>query len=641
MRLKTEMKKALKGARRQIEKIAAGLLALALIWTAFPAEALAASTDTLEVYVESADGREDGLKIYVNTNVRRSEAELTAEDFSVTLGNTELPCTDVQYFSDTSEPVSYVFLVDVSGSISSGKLERMKEYLRLVAAGLDASDRVCLITLGNELSVGEFTSGRENVNAQIESIEGLYDDTNLYYGIVEALELLASDTQEQGKKALLVLSDGEDEQATGITREEVDKALEKYTIPVFTVAMLEEGSDTRQQEFAKILGSFARLSAGGVHTALGIDDISVEDSAARMAAIIDESLVLTADTSGYEGGSGQVYLQVEANAEGYGQAADSVPVLEKNVIYTGDASASGGEASESGAQEDSAGADSSGDGSGESGDAAGESGSPSGESSDAVGESSGASNGSDASGESGSAFPLWIVIAAAVVVVLIIVIIVAVSLGRRKKRRLAEQQRLEEERRQEELRQEEERRQAQLRQEQEAAMADGPGAQEKTSFGEGGLDGEMFPQTGELGDEDSEQASPDDEPEDTASTEGLPPDGQTSAATVGRPLGEAGPGDMVVYLTRIGVSEARTYQIILRGETTIGRDPQKSAFAFPEDLHMSGLHCSLTYFDNRFILCDKGSMNGTKVNGVPITGPYPLNRDDIIQIGNSEFRIHW
>ena len=56
---------------------------------------------------------------------------------------------------------------------------------------------------------------------------------------------------------------------------------------------------------------------------------------------------------------------------------------------------------------------------------------------------------------------------------------------------------------------------------------------------------------------------------------------------------------------------------------------------------MSGVHCALTYFDDHVILWDKGSMNGTQVNGIPITAPYALRCDDIIHIGNTEFRIHW
>ena len=182
---------------------------------------------------------EDGyLKIYTNDNISSQEQTLSAENFTITLGDTVLPCSQAVPFSDTGEGVAYVFLVDVSGSISSDRLEQMKEYLRRVTETLKDEDRVCLITLGNELAVGDFISGRDAITEEINGITGLYDDTNLYYGISQSLQILETSAQSLEKKALLVLSDGEDEQAAGITREEVSDQVEAAGIPVFTAAML-------------------------------------------------------------------------------------------------------------------------------------------------------------------------------------------------------------------------------------------------------------------------------------------------------------------------------------------------------------------------------------------------------------------
>jgi hypothetical protein len=67
------------------------------------------------------------------------------------------------------------------------------------------------------------------------------------------------------KRCLIIFSDGADDQATGITREEANKAITESHIPVFTVAMPKNKDSKNDQEMAKILGSFARISSGGVH----------------------------------------------------------------------------------------------------------------------------------------------------------------------------------------------------------------------------------------------------------------------------------------------------------------------------------------------------------------------------------------
>lgn len=610
--------------RRTAGRLLCSALLAALLCALLPAAVFGAAADPLKLYVESSRVAEDGLKIYVNTSISRSEAELSASNFQVVLGNTPLPCTGAQYFSDTGEPVTYVFLVDVSGSISSEKLEQMKSYLKLVTAGMSQADRASLITLGNELAVGEFTSGQEAINAQIDGIQGLQDDTNLYYGIVKALEILAAESQTQGKKALLVISDGEDDQASGITREEVNSALEKYTYPVYTVAMLGSNSSESQQEFAKILGSFARISAGGIHTAIGVDNISPEDSAARMAASLRDSLVLTADASGYTPGDGQAYLQVEGTVEGYGTASDSSPFQEKDLGFSqGNAEeetepeAEEPKESEPGDEEPKEN-----DGAQEAAD---------GEDTGEDGEGTEEEKKEDAEPEEhqeedqeGISPWVW---AAAGGVVLVAIFLAATAARGKKKRRLEEEARRQEEQR----REEEVRRQAERRREEDRRQSEEPTVQVERSLERD------YPSTGSLeehpGTEGLQEAA---EMRNPPQEQGTESEAEDAARETSSGLGEA-----VVYLTKIGMSEEKSYRIALRGETTLGREPGRAAYSFPEDLHMSAVHCSLSFFDNRVIICDKGSRNGTKVNGVPITAPYPLSCDDIIQIGNSEFRIHW
>lgn len=677
-------------------------LAVCLAMLSQPLWTLAAQA--LELHVENGSMEDGRLKIYVNTNIGRAEGTLKPENFNITLRDTVLPCSDAAYFSDTAEPVSYIFLVDVSGSISSEKLGQMKDYLKLVTGHLKAEDKVCLITLGNTLSVGEFTSGQTAIEEQIDGIKGLSDDTNLYYGIAESLKLLRSGG-DSNKRVLLVLSDGEDEQAAGITREEVNKLLEETRIPVYTVAMLGNKPGTKSQEFAKILGSFARLSAGGIHTAFGVEDISMEKSADRMAASISDSMVLYADTSGYDVGTGQAYLEVTLQVDGRGSVSDGYSISEQMLAAGGENAGNGsgdgkaaGDGKENGDGSGAASGDgeAAGDGSGAVGDAgdANAADGGAGDGTGAAGSAAGAGSGDgmssgDPSGADGTeegfglttkvaGLALWIWIAiGAVVIIIIIIVIVAVSRKKSRKKKAA----------------------AQLAEQAEngrldmgiadasmAAMGDDKGASyddavteipgdddadEDDSEDEDdsvddddavNIDAENEDKTGDGAKEDDSedadevgdavQGHPDEvHGADVSGVEAAGMAGAAGSAGIGG-AGGAGIGGagaaaqaqesyVVVYMTKIGMSEEHTYEIRIRGEVTLGRSPQRADYAFPEDAHMSSVHCALTYFDDRVILWDKGSMNGTQVNGVPITAPYALKCDDIIRIGNTELRVHW
>lgn len=69
---------------------------------------------------------------------------------------------------------------------------------------------------------------------------------------------------------------------------------------------------------------------------------------------------------------------------------------------------------------------------------------------------------------------------------------------------------------------------------------------------------------------------------------------------------------------------------------TIGRG--QSADIVIDNVSVSRNHASLQFLDNRYLLTDLGSRNGTLVNGRKIEGTVPVSPSDVIQIG--KFRLH-
>jgi len=72
--------------------------------------------------------------------------------------------------------------------------------------------------------------------------------------------------------------------------------------------------------------------------------------------------------------------------------------------------------------------------------------------------------------------------------------------------------------------------------------------------------------------------------------------------------------------------------------TTIGRDPESNVPLPEDDRFASRRHCSIIYREGRFVLTDE-SLNGTLVNGRPVTGAVGLRHGDLIHAGLNEFRF--
>lgn len=246
-------------------------------------------------FLESVEMGEGQIKLYCADFPE--EKQILPEQFSVTLGSRETPVTDISTAEKEGAPVTAYCLVDVSGSMHEEQMAQAKDILSSVCNGLKEGDNMVIASLGNDLSASDFLTDKNEILAIIEGLSAGHEDTNLYKGIVNSMKTLKESGKANRKKCLLILSDGKDDQKSGITQSEAEAAIRDSSIPVYTAAMLKSSQSEEEIASAKLLGSFARMSAGGRDYAPALDGSDAASVGESIQNSLRNGIVLTLDTS--------------------------------------------------------------------------------------------------------------------------------------------------------------------------------------------------------------------------------------------------------------------------------------------------------------------------------------------------------
>ena len=125
------------------------------------------------------------------------------------LGTEVLDLVSVDRFDRTGEGVSYLFLVDVSKTLSEKEFAEMRAALRTWVDELAEEDRAAIVSFGQGVKTRQsFTSDRDAFVAAAEGLGPTDDFTHLYPAIRDALLLYRDRARSlPGRRVIIVLSD--------------------------------------------------------------------------------------------------------------------------------------------------------------------------------------------------------------------------------------------------------------------------------------------------------------------------------------------------------------------------------------------------------------------------------------------------
>lgn len=149
----------------------------------------------------------------------------------------------IRYFSsDTSEPVSIAFMLDLSGSMRQmDKLLHAKEAIRFFVDALEPKDQFALIGFADQQVawITDFTKERERFLLRLSVQEG-YGQTALHDAVAAAPGLV--DERLAGRKAIVLITDGVD----NFSQLQQERALElarRVHVPIYAIGFMSVDPD--------------------------------------------------------------------------------------------------------------------------------------------------------------------------------------------------------------------------------------------------------------------------------------------------------------------------------------------------------------------------------------------------------------
>jgi hypothetical protein len=252
---------------------------------------------------------------------------LRASTFLASVQERPVKIVQIQPFAESGEGVAYIFLIDISKSISVSQFEEMRQAINTWIDGMTPVDRMAIFTFGDECkSVIDFTSEKQELKNSIAPLAPTDGKTLIHLALQHALELSKrSDKGLPVRRAVVVLSDGKDE-GSGLTADDlVQRSISSGTqpsLPIYAIGYSHLPPNEKQR-YLDELHRFAVVSGGLFREA---ESRPLADTYAEMNHAIRRVLVLRMECDECRPDLQAHSLQISANLGGAVQSA-TAPVI--------------------------------------------------------------------------------------------------------------------------------------------------------------------------------------------------------------------------------------------------------------------------------------------------------------------------
>lgn len=197
------------------------------------------------------------LTVYAEESTVLLESRVSDQSVVLYMRNTGSTATQAQIASenvtditvdgqDKTLPITTWLLVDNSISIDQADRERMKELLADLVSSRSSNEAVTLCTFADHLNpIITESQDYSELKQAIDDIEHYDQETYLTDCLDELLALETARTDARYVR-VVVISDGVDNNPEGITRDELEKKLEKNDFPIYSIGCAGKAQELKE-----------------------------------------------------------------------------------------------------------------------------------------------------------------------------------------------------------------------------------------------------------------------------------------------------------------------------------------------------------------------------------------------------------
>ena len=264
-------------------------------------------TDLL-IHQTAMEGRELVSFISILDSGGNLVTDITENNFKISYGPEPGTITSLKDFSSAKYGTAYLFMVDISKSITKKNFDLIKKSILEWIDNLNTGDAVSIITFGEEVTVlKDFSFNRNELIEAVNSLSRTDMQTRLHDALIKAHNLSSvRDQKVPTRKAIICLTDGVNEFLEGASKTEVMNVLGNNRLPVYTIGFTENLNEEKK-EGIKAMGEFAR-SSGGVF--FDANKLSIGGAYKMAKKRIDGTYMLSSicESCNYDGTLVKLYL---------------------------------------------------------------------------------------------------------------------------------------------------------------------------------------------------------------------------------------------------------------------------------------------------------------------------------------------
>lgn len=209
--------------------------------------------------------------------------QLDGVGITATLGEAELISRSLESFQQSAEGVAYIFLVDVSRSLSVNEFGLIQASLESWIASLRDDDRAAILTFGDESRLlVDFTNNVAELRESLAALGPTDDSTVFFEALQDGFELAKRrDPGLPGRRALIVLTDGRDE-GSGWSLEDILGKLRDEPTPIYSIGLSRIRNQTERERYLQLLRRLS-VNSGGAFFEGSTDNLMALYAAIREA----------------------------------------------------------------------------------------------------------------------------------------------------------------------------------------------------------------------------------------------------------------------------------------------------------------------------------------------------------------------